>query len=224
MLSIYLIALIVGSFFMGMSLFAGHHDAGHGDLDHDGIPDDIDHDVDGDGIDNDIDHEIDHDMDHDGDNDHHTHHLGEGNLVGDISWYIPFLSFKFWVFFAMTYGMSGTILTFLKKGEPLIQIISLSVGLSIGYAASYVLQKMKGQTTNSAISEKDYNGQLATITVPFKSGEKGKISMNIKGNLMEMVAITEDENIEFKDNEQCVILGLKENLCIISKADDKYLE
>lgn len=221
MLSIYLVALIVGSFFMGMSVFAGHHDT-DGDMDHDGIPDDVDHDIDGDGIDNDIDHEVDHDMGHDGD--HDTHHLGEGNLVGDISWYIPFLSFKFWVFFSMTYGMCGTILTFLKKGEPLIQIISLSVGLSIGYAASYVLKKMKTQTTNSAVSEKDYNGQLATITIPFKSGEKGKISMNIKGNLMEMVAITEDENIEFKDNEKCVILGLKDNLCVISKADDNYLE
>ncbi len=209
MLTLYLTLLIVGGFFVGMSSIMGGGDH------------EIDHDLDGDGIpDGDLDHDVDHDVDHDGDGDSdHDHSMG----INDISWYMPILSFKFWTFFATTTGMSGSILTFLGKKELLTALISFPFGFLAGYLISYTIKKLRSNKTNSSITMADYEGQVAKVVIPFEKGERGKISMNIKGELLEMIALSESDE-SFEKDQTCIILEVKDNYCVVTPANSKYLE
>ncbi|MBN2694191.1 hypothetical protein JXR93_05975 [bacterium] len=213
MLSLYLTLLIIGGFFVGMSAIMG---GGDHDVDHD-VDGDLDHDMDG-GLDHDVDHEVDHDVDHEADHDS-DHDAG----IGDLSWYMPILSFKFWTFFSMTTGMTGSILTFLGKKEPLIALVSFPFGFIAGYLISYTIKKLRNNQTNSTITMADYEGQVAKVVIPFDKGERGKISMNIKGEMIEMIALSESDE-SFEKDQTCIILEVKENYCVVVPANSKYLE
>ena len=146
----YLVALMVGGFFVGMSALSGGGDH----FDHDS---DFDHE-----IDHDFDHEIDSDSEIDGDADNDID-------LGDISWYMPFLSFKFWTFGSLTFGLTGTVLSLLDKGEPFTAITSSSMGLATGYGVSYLIKKLRLIAQKSQVTLKDYRGQIAKVIIPFIS-------------------------------------------------------
>ena len=211
----YLVALMVGGFFVGMSALSGGGDHFDHDTDFDH---DFDHDFDVDGdVDSDIDVDGDGDIDTDGD-------TGDAHLdVGDISWYMPFLSFKFWSFGSLTFGLTGTALSFLNKGEPLTAIISSIFGLSVGYSASYVIKRLRLTANKTQITMRDYRGKIAKVMIPFKYGEKGKIEIIIDDIHTVMLAQTEDENADFKIGDKCIVMEIKNGYAYVVSDEEKLL-
>jgi hypothetical protein len=211
----YLVALMVGGFFVGMSALSGggdhfDHDT---DLDHD-----FDHDFDHE-IDVDADADIDADADADADADHDAH-----LDVGDISWYMPFLSFKFWTFGSLTFGLTGTALSLLHQGEPITAIVSSGLGLTSGYGVSFLIKKLRLISTQGQITMRDYNGQIAKVLVPFKFGQKGKVEIIIKDSHSVMLAKTEDEDADFSINDKCIVMEIKDGYAYVISDQEKLLE
>lgn len=213
MLSVYLICLLSGGFFLVLSAFmGGDHDFGS-DADFD-LDADVDVDVD---IDADIDADVDIDIDADADAD------GDLDIHGEISLLSPFLSLRFWLYFAAFFGLTGTAFTFLEYGETITLIIALVLGFLSGYLASYILKKMGAKDVNSAINNNDYAGQIGTVSLSFKKGERGKILLQMGGQQIEMTAFTDDE-IELKRGMRCVVLGLDNYMCHVIPAEDALKE
>lgn len=208
----YLVALMVGGFFVGMSALSGGGDH----FDHDT---DFDHDFDHD-FDADADADIDADADADADSEiDHDLHLG----FGDISWYVPFLSFKFWTFGSLTFGLTGTALSLLNKGEPLTAIVSSALGLTSGYSVSLLIKKLRLNATQNQITIRNYSGQIAKIIVPFKYGEKGKVEIIMKDIHTVMLAKTEDEKADFHIDDKCIVMDVKDGYAYVISDEHKLL-
>lgn len=175
MLSLYIIAGIVGGVLIALSAVGGigDHDA---DLE-------LDHDVD-----LDADHDFDLDHDHDLDV-----HVGDGPLDGvdpEGIW-LPFLSLRFWTYFAAGFGITGGVLTALGSlAAPLVALAAGGTGLVAGLAMAYAMRALKRGEAHGHVRMTDYQGAEGEVRVAIPPGGAGKIRTRIRGEQIDLLATT----------------------------------
>lgn len=186
MLSLYLIALLVGGFLLALSIIGGHADS---DADFD-----IDADVD-----------VDADADGDGDFDH-----GMGAFDAMVAW-LPFASLRFWTFFAAFFGLTGVVL---EAGEFTARFVTLGVAIGIGYVCgagmTTVVRRLRRTRVDSSLGADDFIGESARVILPVAPGTTGKVRLEIKGRVVELLAETEDE-VALAAGQICTVYGVKED-------------
>jgi membrane protein implicated in regulation of membrane protease activity len=107
--------------------------------------------------------------------------------------------------------------------HPLATIALISVGVGIGFAILLLILvqlKRRDQQVNSLVDPNDLIGLTGIVQIPFDKSSKGKIRVNIQGNLLDLTAITESED-DFKVGNKVLILQFKENRVIV--ISEKYL-
>lgn len=168
----YIAALIFGGVLLGASLLLGGHDADGPELDADGP----DLDADADGLDKDLD-------------------FGAG---GDAFWILR--SVRFWTFFLAFFGLTGVVL----EGLGLVSVawitavIAAGMGVLAGGSAATVFRVLANDQTSDAASSSDYLGKSARVLVPSKPGGVGRVRVEVKGQLVDLLA-TSDEEIGTED-------------------------
>ena len=220
MLTAYLICLIAGGVFVGLSMFAGaDHDTNH-DVDH-GLDHDVDHDLDHD-VDHDLDHDVDHDLDADGDCDvAHDVNVDADVANPDIqALWLPFFSFKFWTFATCFFGLTGTLLTLLKLAHSQLVIVPISVviGLAAGTAMAYLLRKLKQDVVDSMVRKKDLVGATGVVELSFGKERKGKVLVEVKGQKIIYLAET-DEDRPLERDEPVLVLGMEGNVIKVVRTE-----
>lgn len=197
MLSVYLIALLVGGFLLAMSLLGGgHHDV------------DMDVDVD---VDVDVDADVDADADIDADVD-----AGGFDVMG---WF-PLASLRFWTFFAAFFGLTGVVL---DAGGFAGTYVGLGVAGAVGYMCgttmTRLIRKLRRERVDSSLAADDCVGETARVILPVGHEQIGKVRLELKGRTIELLAETEDEDLELDVGQVCVIYGLKEDgRAVVTKA------
>ena len=162
--TIYLICLLVGGFFVALSLLGGS-DSGHdGDLVADADAD----------VDVDVDAHIDLASVH-GD-----HASGPG--------LVDLFSIRALFLFAAFFGLTGTALSLLDSGEPFTAIIAALVGLIIGLGGNYVIKRIAMERVSSNVQTDDLEGLTGRVLLPFQGERKGKISVVAGGQRLQLVA------------------------------------
>jgi membrane protein implicated in regulation of membrane protease activity len=189
MKSVYLISLIVGGFFVLLSIFGG--------ADHESDFDaDVDVDADFD-ISADVDADADMDLHLDGD-------LGAGLGIVDL------LSIRALFLFAAFFGLTGTLLDLAGTQEPLIALLSVLVGLVVGLGGNYIIKKFAYEHVSSAIEGRDYQGRTAKVILPFAGDDRGKITLEVKGQRLQLPARSLDlETLEsFGPGDEVVVVRM----------------
>jgi membrane protein implicated in regulation of membrane protease activity len=164
MLSLYLIALLVGGFLLALSMFGGGHDA--------------DADV---SADADVDADADIDGGHDG-------------FDAALAWLpvasLRFWTF-FAAFFGLT-GLVLDLgkLT----GPWLGLGLATGVGYLCGASMTAIVRRLRRERVDSSLSADDCVGETARVVLPVSSGRAGKIRLEIKGRTIELVAETDEES------------------------------
>ncbi len=229
---IYGISLVAGGALVALSAFAG----GDHSFDADGSIDGIDAHIDG-GIDAHIDGAIDGGIDGGIDG-----HIDGGNLdvsgheVTDISTtdvasgmvasgnlaprWRPLKEVRFWTFFAAFFGLSGVLFKLFGTFAllPLEVITSVLLGSGSGLLASYVMYAMSRRETNSMASLTDYNGAVGKVLLPLGAGEPGKVRLNVRGQLIDLPAITgEDEELKKGDEILVTNYDIKAKMARVTK-------
>ncbi|MBX3249463.1 MAG: hypothetical protein KF901_19965 [Myxococcales bacterium] len=159
----YIAALVVGGVLLGASLLLGGHDADGPELDADG--------PDADGFDKDVD-------------------LGAG---GDAFWI--FRSVRFWTFFLAFFGLTGVVL----DGFGLIDTswitaaLAAGMGALAGGSAATVFRVLANDETAEAASASDYLGKSARVLVPSRAGGVGRVRVEVKGQLVDLLATSDEE-------------------------------
>ncbi|MFT5142365.1 MAG: hypothetical protein ACI80V_001030 [Rhodothermales bacterium] len=194
--SVYLISLIVGGFFVLLSIFGG--------ADHES---DFDADVDADfdlAADGDVD--VDTDLHLDGE-------LGAGLGVVDL------LSIRALFLFAAFFGLTGTLLDLAGTQEPLIAILSVFVGLLVGLGGNYIIKHFAYKQVSSAIEGRDYQGRTAKVILPFTGDDRGKITLEIKGQRLQLPARSLDlETLEsFAPGDEVVVVRMDGRIAEVVK-------
>lgn len=191
-LGIYAFALIVGGTFVVLSVLSGA-----GGLDADA---DMDHDFD---LDAEHDFEVGVDVDADG---HDIETFGRR--------YNPLKSFKFYTFFLGFFGLTGVIFTFFNLlANPWVTLgLSGVMGLSAGVAVSYILHLANQSEGGAAISENDYRGTMAQVILPVGGGQRGKIRMRVRGRTIDLLAVSDEDDVILDFNEECIVLGVEDGI------------
>ncbi|HTM21698.1 MAG TPA: hypothetical protein VL172_14350 [Kofleriaceae bacterium] len=149
-----------------------------------------------------------HDVDHGADHDHGADKAGgamvlasdqsmvkhEGAADAALS-ILPVTSLRFWTFFMAFFGLTGLTLTAAALGAGVVinALLSTGVGYLSGMSVVTLGRRLQRASTDSSVGAADYVGATATVSLPVAKGRTGKIRLDIKGRIVELIADTEDE-------------------------------
>ncbi len=186
LLSIYLIALLVGGFLLAMSMLGAEKD-----------------------FDADVDIDIDADFDADADADGDVDHGGSG--LDALSAWLPFASLRFWTFFAAFFGLTGVTMSLGKFAGQFVGLgLAVGVGYVCGAAMTRVIKKLSTERVDSSLARGDVVGSTAKVVLPVSPGDRGKIRIEIKGRVIELIAETE-EDLELERGQTCIVYGIRDD-------------
>lgn len=201
---LYLAALIIGVGTIAVQLmFAGKGDA------------DVD-------LDADAHLDVDADMDADADADA-GHGHGHGHAGHDGIGILPiFLSLRFWTFAFLAFGMVGTLLHFLNLASVFVTpFIALAMGLASGLLASITFRVLMRQEHNSGATSRDAVGQVGKVLLPVTKGRHGKVRIELKGQTLDLLATTEEE--ELMSGDLVIIEDVDSGKARVCRAPPEFL-
>jgi len=195
MISLYIIAAVVGGALVALSAFgAGDHDHDH-------------------------DHEahLDQDAEIDHDGDHEVHALA--NIEHDATW-LPFLSLRFWTYFSAFFGLTGLGLTYLTDlAAPIGALLSAGTGVGSGLGISYAMRRLRASETHSGSSSEDLIGSEGTVLLTVRKDDPGKVRCRIKGELIDVLAVSEEEN-EIERGAEVIVVGFEDDRASVLRRTD----
>ena len=188
---VYWISLIVGGFFVLLSVFGGGDSEADADVDFDA---DADLDFDGD-ADMDLDADADADL-----------HIGHGDL-GAGPGLVDLFTIRALFLFAAFFGLTGVLLSLANTGEPMTAILAGLTGAIIGLGGNYVIKSIGYAHVSSTVTAVDMKGRTGTVIIPFDSNDQGKISLISKGKRLQLVARAfEGADETFEPGDEIVVV------------------
>ncbi|NES86588.1 MAG: NfeD-like protein [Moorea sp. SIO2B7] len=186
MFTIYLFSFIIGGIFVSLAVVAGF-----------------------DGTD------FDHDFDTDIEISDHSNHDQEALIKRKQRRKLPrlpFTSLKFWTFGSCFFGLTGILLSILQTNMApgLIASISVAIGLICGTSIVSVLRNLRQNQADSLVRPDDLIGLCGIVEIPFDSNSKGKIRVNVKGSIIDFVALTENTR-ELTKGDNVLVVGMENN-------------
>lgn len=184
---IYLAALVLGMGTLSLQFVLSHV----GGADGDGDVDDLQ--LDGDAgelaADGDVDHAL--EVAEHGELAHAD--AGSASIVGDAVG--VFLSMRFWTFALMAFGLVGSLLHYLDLASFGIGLaLSVVAGLVSGFTAGFTFRMLKGGVSSSTGHDETI-GKMARVTVGLRKGGIGKIRVEVRGNTVDMLAVTDSDEV-----------------------------
>jgi hypothetical protein len=238
-LGVYLAALVLGGTLVAVSLIGGHHDDVDADLDHDLDADaDADFDADAD-ADFDADADADFDADADADADFDAHADADFDAEADVgadadgdadghtdvgsTVWLPFLSLRFWTFALAFFGLTGSVMTGLSLLHSQFAILPLSIGMGLaaGTGVAYAMRRLSRQEVTSLVSRRDYSGMTARVLLPVSREQRGKIRLEVKGQLIDLPATTDEEAVFGRHDEVFVVEVEEHEAVVVAPVESK---
>lgn len=210
-LGLYIAAAIIGGGLVLVSALGsvfGHGADGDASFDHD-----VEVEVDGD---IDLDHDMDHDL-----GEHAADAAGKvtDSFNGFAEW-IPFLSLRFWVAFTAAFGILGLVMTLLKSGtEPGILIMALITGFLTGTVVHTLITWIKRHLKDSSVEEKDLVGVHGKVLVPARGADPGKIRIEVKGDIIDLLAVSDDGR-DIDAGSEIFVVAVEGNHARIARQED----
>ena len=97
--------------------------------------------------------------------------------------------------------------------------ISITIGIFVGaLIVWFIYFWRRRQIVDSLIKAEDIVGLYGVVEIPFNADSKGKIRINIKGSMVDLIAIT-DEAREFNPGDRVFIIQMKENKVLVVSED-----
>jgi hypothetical protein len=245
-LTAYLVCLLVGGVFVGLSVFAGlgkdtdtDKDFGK-DFDKSfdkGFEKDFDK-----SFDKDLDPSFDNDFDgHVGDHGHgpapvHDAPISDAALAGHPSetrrprrrfrfpkgrLFLPFTSLRFWTFGACFFGLTGVALTQLGQvAEPTAMLTSLAIGLGSGTATAWLVRSLR-QPVGAVGGARALVGQVGELVFALAPGQTSKVRLRVPGRPpREILAVLGDADTRALPRDtRVVVLDLRDGKAVVEAAD-----
>lgn len=145
----------------------------------------------------------------------HDAHVGDTDFEGidghegihsDV--YLPFLSLRFWTYFSACFGITGLLLTnFSSAGSTTVAIVSLVTGVVAGFATFAIMRRMRDAESDSGVKEEHLIGREGRVLVGLSSGSEGKIRVDVKGELVDLTAFT-DEDLPLVPGDRALVVSI----------------
>lgn len=170
MLIVYLAALIFGLGLFAVQMFFSSSDASHPDTD---LGDAGGHAL----------------ADSDG-------HSASHSAANHGDWASIFTSLRFYMFAAIAFGLVGAPVTWLGLGTPTLTLIAaVCTGLLVGIGAALGFRLLGRQTLSSGVAAPELVGHVGRVLLACEKGRRGKVRLNVRGQIIDFIATTEDERL-----------------------------
>jgi len=212
MLTLYIVCAVLGGGLMLLSALGGFF---HGDLSADHGPA------------FDADHQIDFSHDIATTGGEVGHHVELPNAL-DVGWtnsdfWLAFVSMRFVTYFVGIFGIVGTTLSLLTgMSGPTVTIVSFLFALVLGYGGSLLFRYLNAEGETSGVTHNDYVGVLGRTLVGIRPSQPGKVRVSIKGDTLDLIALSEGEK-EIAVGEEIVVVGLEGDRVRVAPKGD-YLD
>jgi membrane protein implicated in regulation of membrane protease activity len=106
------------------------------------------------------------------------------------------LSFRFWIFTLLGFGFSGTLLHFLSLAGPVTAaLVAAFAGLSSGLFATWAIRVAMRSSSTSSDDVTQARGRTGRVLVPCAKGKVGQIRIEMKGQSVDLLATTDEDEI-----------------------------
>ena len=159
------------------------------------------------------------DVDSDGDADHDADH--EAHDGADTHGALAIvLSVRFWTFFALGFGMSGSLLHFLALAPPIaVFLIAATAGVASGAFAALAFRALKKSSTTTEARASQAVGRVARVVVPCGRELRGQVRIEIGGSSVDLLATTDED--EIARGETVLIEDVQRNVAHVSRRPDE---
>jgi membrane protein implicated in regulation of membrane protease activity len=131
---------------------------------------------------------------------------------GETPTWMPFLNLQFWMFAFAFFGLTGTVVGGLGlAGDVVTAGLSAVMGLCAGLGASYAFHKLRHDPVESNVGVADFIGRNASVLLPVQRGQQGKVRVVVKGQLVDLVAATDDEQ-PIGPREEVLVIEMRETV------------
>jgi membrane protein implicated in regulation of membrane protease activity len=104
------------------------------------------------------------------------------------------LSLRFWSFALLAFGLVGALLTFFGlAGAVFAAVLACVSGVASGAFAATVIRRMTHRGPSSQIAAGEVVGKLGRVLVPAAAGSRGKVRVQVRGQLVDYVASSREE-------------------------------
>ncbi len=191
MTTLYLICLLVGGFFVLLSLFGG------GDSDAD------------------VDLDVDADADVNLEGEVNTVADAAGTDLVDL------FSVRALFLFAAFFGLTGLALSLAGTGEPFTAVLAALVGTLVGLGGNYLIKRVGYEHVSSDVSTKELKGMTGKVLIPFKGNRRGKISLVTRGQSLHLVARAfENQTMDaFNPGDEVVVIRVNGSVVEVVKPE-----
>jgi membrane protein implicated in regulation of membrane protease activity len=141
---------------------------------------------------------------------------GDAAVDHDTPAWLLIASLRFWAFALLAFGLSGALLTsFGLAGAAATAVIAGAAGLTSGAVATAVVRRMAARGPTSHVVRGDVVGRMGRVLVPSEAGVRGKIRVELKGTMVDYVALSEDALAE---NDAVIVVEYEGDHVVVSRA------
>jgi membrane protein implicated in regulation of membrane protease activity len=146
----------------------------------------------------------------------HAHGQKPGADQGETAFWTLFLSFRFWIFAALGFGLSGSLLHLFALAHPIATLfIASGAGLASGLFASMAFRTLRRGSAGTEARSSVAVGKVGRVVVPCGKGLTGQIRVELAGSSVDLMATTDDDSIS--KGEAVLVEDLREGVAHVSR-------
>ena len=150
------------------------------------------------------------------------HHIGAADAALD-GHHAPtgpgILSTRSVTFAAFAFGLVGSVLHVLRLASPgAVLALAVASGLVAGLAAGLAFRALGHASASGEAGFHEAKGQRARVLVPCARAQRGKIRARIKGQLVDMMATTDEKQIAA--GQEVLIIDIKDDVAHVVSAPE----
>jgi hypothetical protein len=126
------------------------------------------------------------------------------------------LSIRLWTYLLTFGGVTGLLLSLVGgAGATLTGVLALAVGAVAGGTAQLVIRKA-GSMVGGTIKDDELVGKTGQLLLPCGKGTSGKVRLLVKGQMVDLIATT-DEPKEIGAREEVLVVEVKEGNAVVAR-------
>jgi membrane protein implicated in regulation of membrane protease activity len=150
-------------------------------------------------------------------------HHGVGHDTGTAGQHIEgdegvvglFLSTRFWVFTALGFGLSGSLLNITDVWPVLTFLVASGAGLASGIFATLAFRMVRKNSVSSTAHASKAVGKVGRVVAACQKGALGKVRVELSGQVVDFLATTDDDEIARGD--AVLVEDMKNGVAHVSK-------
>jgi hypothetical protein len=88
----------------------------------------------------------------------------------------------------------------------MVLVLAIIMGLLCGGTLTFLLRGLQQRQADSMVRTEDLSGLIATVELPFDAQSKGKVRLQVRGSLLHLIAMTNEEKA-FNRGDRVLVIG-----------------